>query len=125
MEQYEFSFEKLQVYTAARNLVKEVYKLISQYPADERFALCDQMRRSAVSIPSNIAEGTSRRSYKDKVHFIEMAYGSLMEIYCQIQLSLDLGYICEAEYLRMREVVTSVARPLSGLRNNFLKQVSD
>ena len=80
------------------------------------------MRRSAVSVTSNIAEGTSRSSIKDKIHFIEIAYGSLMELLSQLQVSYDLGYIAEAEYLESKNLIISVAQPLSGLRNNYQKQ---
>lgn len=79
------------------------------------------MRRSAISVTSNIAEGKSRSSIKDKIHFIEIAYGSLMELLSQLQVSLDLGYIAEAEYEESKKLIFSVAQPLSGLRNSFQK----
>lgn len=79
-------------------MVHGIYRLMNKYPEQERYCLCAQMRRSAVSVTSNIAEGTSRSSMKDKIHFIEIAYGSLMELLSQLQVSFDLGYITEAEY---------------------------
>lgn len=80
MEQY--SFEKLLVYQSAKLLVVEVYRLLEKFPKHENYALCDQLRRAIVSVPSNLAEGSGRASIKEKIHFIEIAYGSLMESFC-------------------------------------------
>lgn len=106
-------------------MVASIYKLIRTYPDEEKYALCAQMRRSAVSVTSNIAEGTTRSTLKDKIHFIEIAYGSLMELFSQLQVSLDLGYISEADYNEARKTIISVAQPLSGLRSSFIKSLSD
>ena len=76
-----FGYRKLIAYQKAKEVVKITYKYIKKFPSDERFALSDQLRRSSVSITSNIAEGINRYSAKDKAHFIEMAYGSLMEVF--------------------------------------------
>ena len=78
MEDIFFTFETLDVYQKARKLVKDIYFLLEKFPSTERYALCDQIRRAAVSIPSNIAEGRGRFSVKERVHFVEIAYGSLM-----------------------------------------------
>ena len=85
-----FSFEKLRAYEIGRALAKDVYALTLRFPDYEKFGLCSQIRRAAVSIPSNIAEGSGRMSLKEKAHFIEIAFGSLMETYCQMQIALDL-----------------------------------
>ncbi|MCQ2322963.1 MAG: four helix bundle protein, partial [Bacteroidales bacterium] len=66
--------------------------MLKKFPKLEQYALCDQIRRASISIPSNIAEGNSRNSNKEKIHYIEIAYGSLMETYCQLILSNDLNY---------------------------------
>ena len=71
----EYSFEKLLVYQTARKLVKDVYILIQRFPTEERFALCDQVRRAIISVPSNIAEQSGRTSYKERIHFLDIAYG--------------------------------------------------
>ena len=123
MENYEYPFEKLRVYQESRRMVASIYKLLQCYPSEEKYALCAQMRRSAVSVSSNIAEGTSRTSYRDKLYFLEMAYGSLMELYSQLQVSFDLGYISAEVYTASRQWITNVAQPLSGLRNSYLKQI--
>lgn len=125
MESYIYSFEKLRAYQEARILVAKTYQLLKFYPTDERFALCDQMRRAVVSVTSNIAEGTGRSTYKEKLRFLEMAYGSLLELFSQFQVSFDLGYINEAQYLEMRNLIIHVAQPLSGLRSNYQRSLND
>ncbi|WGK63984.1 four helix bundle protein [Croceiramulus getboli] len=77
---YEFSFEKLEVWSDAKDLVKQIYTQTKKFPDDEKFSLTSQLRRAAVSVGSNLAEGTSRRSKKDQAHFSNLAYSSLMEV---------------------------------------------
>lgn len=125
MESYIYSFEKLRAYQEARILVAKTYQLLKFYPTDERFALCDQMRRAVVSVTSNIAEGTGRSTYKEKLRFLEMAYGSLLELFSQFQVSFDLGYINEVQYLEMRNLIIHVAQPLSGLRSSYQRSLND
>ena len=69
------------------------YSLLKHFPAEEKYALGDQMRRAVISVPSNIAEGLSRTAPKEQAHFLDIAYGSFMETDCQLDISLDLGYI--------------------------------
>jgi len=88
-----FRFKKLDVWMLGRKLVKDVYRLTEKFPKDERYALTDQLRRAAVSVPSNIAEGSARRSAPDFIHFLSMARGSLAEVYTQIVLAKDLSYV--------------------------------
>ena len=76
------SYKKLDVYAKSRQLVVTVYSLLKHFPAEEKYALGDQMRRAVISVPSNIAEGSGRTSAKDQAHFFEMAFGSLMEVNC-------------------------------------------
>ena len=78
-----FSFENLEVYDVARKLIKDVYLLQNKFPKEERFALGDQIRRAATSITANLAEGSGRKSMKEKVHFIEIAFGSMTEVFCE------------------------------------------
>ncbi len=114
-----FGFQKLQIYQLAKEVVKYNYKLTKNFPSEEKFALVQQMNRAAVSVPSNIAEGTSRRSNKDKAHFINIAYGSLMELVCQMEIALELEYIEQIEY---EEFITMV-KNLSVKMSNFLKTI--
>jgi four helix bundle protein len=114
-----FSFEGLEVYQAARVLVRDIYRLQQKFPKTEVYALGDQIRRSASSVTSNIAEGSGRNSNKEKVHFIEIAYGSLMEAFSQLQIAQDLGYLTEQDIDTIRPQFISVAKMLSGLRKFF------
>ena len=100
-------------------MVKRTYKLLKKFPAEERYAMCDQLRRASVSITSNIAEGVNRYSVKDKSHFIEMSYGSLMEVSSQMEIAEELGYITSAERLSMDQLIEEVARLLSGLQKTY------
>ncbi len=119
MEDKRFSFEGLDVYKAARTLVRDVYRLQHKFPKFETYALGDQIRRSSSSVTSNIAEGSGRNSFKEKSHFIEIAYGSLMEAFSQLQIAQDLGYLTEDDIDDIRPQFISVAKMLSGLKNYF------
>ena len=114
-----FSFEKLLVYIKGRELVKEVYALQKQFPQEERYELGDQIRRSIVSVTSNIAEGAGRESYKEKIHFLGISFGSLMEAFSQLQNAQDLGYISEKKVESIRPLFEEVAKMISGLKNTF------
>jgi len=114
-----FGYRRLIAYQKAKEIVKQTYKLLKKFPAEERWALCDQLRRSSVSITSNIAEGVNRFSVKDKVHFIEIAFGSMMEVSSQMEIAEELGYITTDERLSMDGLVEEEARLLSGLLNSY------
>ena len=114
-----FAFEQLDVYQVARMYVKNVYMLSDRFPQKEDFALTSQIRRAAVSITSNIAEGTSRFSIKDKSHFIEIAYGSLMETYSQLQVATDLGYVSQESIAQIVPLVVELRNKLSALRKSY------
>ena len=119
MMEKNFSFEDLDVYKAARILVRDVYRLQHQFPKYEIYALGDQIRRSSSSVTSNIAEGSGRNSFKEKSHFIEIAYGSLMEAFSQLQIAQDLGYLQQENIDKIRPQFIHVAKMLSGLKNYF------
>ena len=114
-----FSFENLEVYKEARILVKGIYLLQNKFPKEEKYALGDQIRRSSTSITSNIAEGSGRNSLKEKVHFIEIAFGSMTESFSQLQNAQDLGYIDEDEIDALRPSFNKVAAYLSGLKKSL------
>ena len=88
-------YKKLIVWQKAKELVKSIYALSRKFPTDERYALTDQIRRAAVSIPSNIAEGYGRASNADYAHFLAIARGSLYETLTQLEIAEDLGYVSE------------------------------
>ena len=117
MDEY-FSYRNLRVYQQAKKLVHYVYDLLRLFPKEEQYALCDQLRRAVVSIPSNIAEGEGRTSVKEQAHFMEIALGSLNEVMCQLELANELGYINENQLIEAEERVKAVAQMLAGLRNS-------
>ncbi len=114
-----FGYRKLIAYQKAKEVVKRTYKMLKKFPAEERYAMCDQLRRASISITSNIAEGVNRFSVKDKAHFVEIAYGSLMEVSSQFELAEELGYITTADRQNMDELIEEDARLLSGLLNSY------
>lgn len=120
-----FSFENLKVYQLSRDLVKEVYFLQNTFPKEERYALGDQIRRAAISITANLAEGSGRQSLREKIHFIEIAFGSLTELFCELQIANDLEYITKDQLDSLRPHFTDVAKMMSGLRTSLLKQLED
>lgn len=118
-----FSFRKLICYQKGRLLVNEIYKIVRSFPTEERFALSDQIRRAAVSVTSNIAEGTGRQSFKEQAHFIELAYGSLMEVMSQLDVALDQGMISVTTHQNMEYMIEEEARLLSGYRTSLLSKL--
>ncbi|MDE5793286.1 MAG: four helix bundle protein [Muribaculaceae bacterium] len=121
MEQ--FTFEKLEAWQKSRVLVKDVYGVISKFPQTEKFGLSSQLGRAIVSVPSNIAEGCGRPSLKERIHFFEIAYGSLMESLTQLIIASDLDFISEQEVEEVRAKIIEVARIISGLRKSLLKRI--
>ena len=118
-----FTFFNLRVYQEAKELVKSVYTLLDKFPKYETYALGDQLRRAVTSVPSNIAEGSGRFSVKEKIHFIEIAYGSLTETLCQLDIANDLNYITDEEFANEKERINVIGKQLSGLRASFQNQL--
>lgn len=114
---YIYSFEKLEVWNESKEFTKSIYTLTSKFPDSEKFGLVSQLRRASVSICSNIAEGSARKSFKDKAHFTTMAFSSTVEVLNQLILSFELDFINEKDYLKLRQDIESVTNKLNGLRN--------
>ena len=110
-----YSFKNLDAYKEAKNLVKVVYGLIEKFPKVESYALCDQRRRAVISIPSNIAEGMGRLSDKDQSHFLNIAYGSLMELFAQADIAHDLKYINDEMFNQIEEQVESISKMIQAM----------
>ena len=119
-----FNFRNLICYQKGRVLVKEVYALVKAFPVEEKYALGDQLRRAIVSFTSNIAEGSGRQSFKDQAHFLELSYGSLMEVMSQLDLALDLNFIDNDKYKRLELLIEEEARVLSGYRASLLERAA-
>ena len=114
-----FNFEKLEVWQKAIQFADLVYRLTKTFRDDERFGLTSQMRRAAVSISSNIAEGTSRHSRDDYARFLEIAAGSVFEVVSQSFISLNLGLLNEHDFRELYSAAEEQSRMLSGLRRSL------
>jgi len=104
------NFEKLQVWDKAHKLVLDIYTITKHFPPIERYGLTSQIRRSVVSIPSNIAEGTGRNSDKEFQRFLDYAIGSLFELETQITLANDLNFLSQEEYKKIHSEIKSLIR---------------
>ena len=124
MESYRFSFEKLEVWQMARNLTINVYKVTARYPAEEKYSLVSQMRRAALSVCANLAEGSSRYTAKDQAHFTTIAFSSLLELLNHQIISADLGFLPENELLSFRKDIQSLSVRLVNLKTSQLKRIS-
>jgi len=120
---YTYSFEKLNVWQQARLLTKEIYIVTNSFPTEEKFGLSSQMRRAAISVSSNIAEGSSRKTVKDQAHFYTISFSSLVELLNQLILSLDLGFLSEEKYIELRNSIELISNQLNKLRNSTHQQV--
>jgi len=109
------TYRDLLVWQKSMVLVTEIYRLSKSFPKDEAYGLSSQMRRCAVSIPSNIAEGYGRKSTSDCIRFLYIAAGSLYELQTQIEIALDLQYLKRIDFNRLYELSREIERMLSSL----------
>jgi four helix bundle protein len=109
------SFTDLKVWRKGHNLVLEIYKITSAFPKEEVFGLASQLRRAAVSITSNTAEGFSRKSYKEKAQFYSMALGSLTEVQNQLLISRDIRYITDEVFEHLAKNTVEISKMMNGL----------
>ena len=116
MKEEYFSFRRLDVYQESKKYVLYIYELLKQFPKEEQYALCDQLRRAAVSIPSNLVEGMGRVSIKEQIHFIEIAFGSLNETICQLDIAYELNYISQEQLIQSEKLAKQLIRMLSSLK---------
>lgn len=113
-----YSFQKLHVWQLAIKLTKEIYVLIASFPPEEKYGLSSQIKRAAISISSNIAEGSARKSSKDQARFYQYAYSSLMEVVSQLELAIELGFIAKHS---LDELINELSNKLNSLHKNTLK----
>lgn len=109
------SFTDLHAWKEGHRLVLTIYKLTKEFPKEEKFVLVDQLRRCAVSITSNIAEGFSRFGKADKKHFYRIALRSLTELQNQLLISKDLEYITKEDFQKLAEITVKVSKMINGL----------
>ena len=116
--------KKLEVYKISLQLVKEIYTLISRFPADEKYILSSQIKRAAISVCSNIAEGSARISDAEKKRFYEIARSSLVEVETQIEIALVLNYLSQNDTENINLYMESVFKMLSKLISNLTNKTS-
>ena len=118
---YTFSLERLEVWNKSRLFTKKIYTITKNFPDSEKFGMTGQLRRAIISVCSNIAEGSSRKSKKDQVHFYNMAFSSLMESLNQLIISNDLEYIDFQSLAESRKEIHTISIMLNGLCNSLGK----
>ena len=107
-EYHQYSFEKLDVWRKSKDLVKMVYGAVKTIPDEERFGMISQMKRAVLSIASNLAEGSARKTAKDQAHFTTMSYASLMELLNLAIVAYELNYFSEDCYKSIRQQVHEI-----------------
>ncbi|MCB0398985.1 MAG: four helix bundle protein [Winogradskyella sp.] len=112
-------FKELQIWQRSRSFCSDVYKLTSEFPESEKFGLVNQLRRASVSIPSNIAEGSSRSSNKDFVRFLTMSIGSAYEIETQLLIAHDLNFISEQELKQVTNDLNEIIKMISKFKSSL------
>jgi len=117
------NYKELQVWQKAYQVCLEIYRLTKSFPQDERYGLTSQIRRAAVSVPSNIAEGYGRKTTNEYIQALYIAYGSTCEIETQALLAGDLGYIEDAELQKLLTDIGDLERMLKGLLNSLKTKV--
>ncbi len=115
------NFKELKVWQKSRVLTKDLFLLTKNYPKDERYELVSQMRRAAISIPSNIAEGSGRNSNKDFRRFLDIALSSAYELETQLILSFDLKHITEDELNEFSNSIQEIQKMIFGFRRSLSK----
>lgn len=119
-----FRFENLDVWQKSMEWVDKIYRVVSKFPSEEKFGLSSQLKRSSLSVASNIAEGSGRSSAKDFSRFVEIAYGSLMEAICQCTVAKRQGFLTADAYQDIYIGAEELAKMLSGLRA-YLNKTKD
>lgn len=117
-----YSFEKLEVWQDSRHLTVLIYKLSGEFPDQEKFGLTNQIRRAAVSITSNIAEGSGRTHAKDKAHFFQISYSSCLEVLSQLIIAHDLGFVKSNDVETGRLHIEKLTNKLNSLRRSVLNE---
>ena len=117
-----YSFEKLEVWQLGRKLTVDIYRISRDFPEDEKFGLTSQIRRAAISITSNIAEGSSRQTGKEQARFTEIAFGSLLEVLNQLIIASDLEYIELEVVSRERVLIEELGNKLNKLHESQINR---
>ncbi|MEM1136937.1 MAG: four helix bundle protein [Bacteroidota bacterium] len=118
---FKYSFEKLEVWQLSKLLTKKIYVVTTNFPEEEKFGIISQIRRAAVSVTCNLAEGSGRKTGKDKAHFTQIAFSSLLEVLNLLIVSVELGFLKVEEYSELRREIEEMGNKINALRNAQLK----
>ncbi|MHC1738608.1 MAG: four helix bundle protein [Ignavibacteriaceae bacterium] len=117
---YQYSFERLTVWQELRKLVVLIYDLLKKFPKEELYSLVSQIKRAAISVSANLAEGSTRTTSKDQAHFTTLSFGSLIELMNHLYISFDLGYITEEDLNIFKDKIYNLSNQINALRNSQL-----
>lgn len=118
------NFKELKIWQNSKNLVIDIYGSTANFPKEEMFGLTNQIRRSAVSIPSNIAEGCGRSTDKDLIRFLDIANGSSFELETQLIIAKELNFLAEKDFQYLDERLTEIQKMNYGFKNNLINNIS-
>ena len=116
------SYRDLRVWQMGMDLVEDIYRVTRGFPSAELYGLTSQMRRAAVSVPSNIAEGHTREHLKEYLNFLSVAQGSVAELQTQVEIAVRLGYAVEADVRKLLQTTAALAKQLYSLRNALVRK---
>ena len=116
------TYKEVIVWQKAHQLAIKIYKITKKFPPEEKFGLVSQMRRSAISVPSNIVEGYHRKNYKDALHFFNISESSLKELEYQTLLSYDLNYLNKDEFSKIKNLQNEVGKLLTKWKQTYYKK---
>ncbi|MBS2211604.1 four helix bundle protein [Carboxylicivirga mesophila] len=118
------TYKEIHAWQKAMELVTDIYSITDSYPENEKFGLTNQIRRAAVSVPSNIAEGFGRNSLPDFIRFLNIARGSLFELQTQVEISLNLGFLARDNYGEIDAKTEEIAKLLNALIKSLKKKMN-
>jgi four helix bundle protein len=116
--------ETLEVWQKAVDFVVMIYAVTKAFPPEEKFGLTSQIRRAAISVPANLAEGAARQSDKEFMHFISISQGSCSEVETELLIALKLGFLMEPDYIELKAAANSIGRMLVGLSKHLKMRTS-
>ncbi len=116
-----YNFRNFDFWIRSKSLAVSIYSITSEFPSSEQFGLTNQIRRSAVSIPSNIAEGASRTSKRDFARFLEIAIGSAHELETQLDISFAVGFLSKNEFIRLNDELTRIIKMTSKYKSRLVR----
>ena len=125
VKDFRYSFEKLDVWKASIKFAKSIYQATSKFPSEEKFGLTSQIKRAVISISSNIAEGSAKKSLKDQARYTEIAYASLLEVLNQLILAYELEFISEELLLHLRLELENLSKQINALKNSQLRRINE